>query len=392
MNSMKSHVVRTLLFVVLATLMASVRRLRRQHSSGIEEGRLQGGWQEARPRLEIAARSHAAERNERYAVPDTGARGAATFPPIQRERCRLPRRQPGTGPCCRRSTRCASSVRVASAGWWWAGTPDQIWPQVKEFWQETGFLIDIEQPEAGVMETDWAENRAKLAATTSSRCHRQGVSTASIRLPERDKFRTRLEPGAEPGTTLKSTSAIAACMRCTSTKAQRQPVWQPRPADPELEAEMLRRLMVRLGVDEARAKTLVAADQRQDRAKLSRATDGVGALLLEEAFDRAWRRVGLALDRVGFTVEDRDRAQGMYFVRYVDPDSDAKKKDAEKGFLSKLMFWKGGGSDAPDKVQYRIHLKASGEATSVQVLTREGGVDRSDTSRRILGLLHEQLK
>jgi outer membrane protein assembly factor BamC len=155
---------------------------------------------------------------------------------------------------------------------------------------------------------------------------------------------------------------------------------------------MLRRLMVRLGVDESRAKTLVAADQRQDRAKLSRATDGAGALLLEEAFDRAWRRVGLALDRVGFTVEDRDRAQGLYFVRYVDPDSDAKKKDADKGFLSKLMFWKGSGGDTPDKAQYRIHLKASGETTSVQVLTREGGVDRSDTSRRILGLLHEQLK
>jgi len=137
---------------------------------------------------------------------------------------------------------------------------------------------------------------------------------------------------------------------------------------------------------------MVAAEQRQDRAKLSRATDGAGALLLEEAFDRAWRRVGLALDRVGFTVEDRDRSQGLYFVRYVDPDADSKKKDDDKGFLSKLMFWKGSAGDKPNQAQYRIHLKTAGESTSVQVLTREGGVDRSDTSRRILGLLHEQLK
>jgi outer membrane protein assembly factor BamC len=136
---------------------------------------------------------------------------------------------------------------------------------------------------------------------------------------------------------------------------------------------------------------MVAAEQRQDKAKLSRAADGAGAVLLEEAFDRAWRRVGLALDRVGFTVEDRDRTQGLYFVRYVDPEIDSKKKDDDKGILSKLAFWRGSG-DKPTQAQYRIHLKADGETTRVEVLTREGGIDRSDTSRRILSLLHEQLK
>jgi outer membrane protein assembly factor BamC len=125
---------------------------------------------------------------------------------------------------------------------------------------------------------------------------------------------------------------------------------------------------------------------------MSRATDGAGALLLEEAFDRSWRRVGLALDRVGFTVEDRDRSQGLYFVRYVDPDVDGKKKDEEKGILSKLMFWKGSAADKPAQAQYRIQVKTTGETTMVQVLTREGGVDRSETSKRILGLLYEQLK
>lgn len=150
--------------------------------------------------------------------------------------------------------------------------------------------------------------------------------------------------------------------------------------------------MVRLGADETRAKTMVAAEPRQERAKLSRATDGAGALLLDEAFDRAWRRVGLALDRVGFTVEDRDRSQGLYFVRYVDPDVDSKKKDEDKGIMSKLMFWKGSASDKPNQAQYRIHVSATDERSTVQVLTREGGVDKSDTSKRILGLLYEQLK
>jgi outer membrane protein assembly factor BamC len=270
------------------------------------------------------------------------------------------------------------------------GSLDKLWPGVKEFWQELGFLVNVEVPEAGIMETDWAENRAKIPQdiirSTIGKVFDSLYSTA-----ERDKFRTRLEKGAEPGT-VEIYISHRGMYEIYVSEGRSETKWQPRPADPELEAEMLRRLMVRLGVDESRAKTMVAAEQRQDRAKMSRATDGAGALLLEEAFDRSWRRVGLALDRVGFTVEDRDRSQGLYFVRYVDPELDSKKKDEEKGILSKLMFWKGSAADKPAQAQYRIQVKAIGETTTVQVLTREGGIDRSETSKRILGLLYEQLK
>ena len=342
------------------------------------------------PPLEIPPDLTQQTRDERYAVPDvSSSKGSATYSAYSSERAGQARTTTAQDLLPQ-----VDKMRIERSGTqrWLvvAGTPDRLWPSVKEFWQELGFLVNVEMPEAGIIETDWAENRAKLPQDVI-RGALGKVFDSLYSTAERDKFRTRLEKGAEPGT-VEIYISHRGMYEIFTNEGRSETKWQPRPADPELEAEMLRRLMVRLGVDEARAKTLVAADQRQDRAKLSRATDGVGALLLEEAFDRAWRRVGLALDRVGFTVEDRDRAQGMYFVRYVDPDSDAKKKDAEKGFLSKLMFWKGGGSDAPDKAQYRIHLKASGDATSVQVLTREGGVDRSDTSRRILGLLHEQLK
>jgi outer membrane protein assembly factor BamC len=240
------------------------------------------------------------------------------------------------------------------------------------------------------METDWAENRAKIPQDiirgTIGKVFDSIYSTA-----ERDKFRTRLEKGTEPGT-VEIYISHRGMYEVYTSEGKSDTRWQPRPADPELEAEMLRRLMVRLGVEESRAKAMVAAEQPQERAKLSRAKDGAGALLLEEPFDRAWRRVGLALDRVGFTVEDRDRSQGLYFVRYVDPELDSKRKDDDKGLLSKLMFWKGSAADKPTQAQYRIHLKTTGESTTVEILTREGGVDRSDVSKRILGLLHEQLK
>ena len=342
------------------------------------------------PPLEIPPDLTQQSRDERYVVPDvSSSKGSATYSAYSNERSGQARTTTAQDLLPQ-----VDKMRIERAGTqrWLvvAGAPDKLWPGVKEFWQELGFLVNVEVPEAGIMETDWAENRAKLPQDvirgTVGKLFDSLYST-----PERDKFRTRLEKGAEPGT-VEIYISHRGMYEIYVNEGKSETKWQPRPADPELEAEMLRRLMVRLGVDESRAKTMVAAEQRQDRAKMSRATDGAGALLLEEAFDRSWRRVGLALDRVGFTVEDRDRSQGLYFVRYVDPDLDGKKKDEDKGILSKLMFWKGSAADKPAQAQYRIQVKTTGEATTVQVLTREGGIDRSETSKRILGLLYEQLK
>ena len=167
-------------------------------------------------------------------------------------------------------------------------------------------------------------------------------------------------------------------------------MWQPRQPDPELEAEFLRRLMVRLGVEEVRAKTRVTQPGgAPERAKLLSAADGA-ALQLDEPFDRAWRRVGLALDRVGFTVEDRDRSKGYYFVRYVDPSRDEPRRQG--GFLGRLAFWRSSEPRATSSEQYRVLVKGAADMSEVQVVRKDGAVDRSDTAKRILSLLHEQLK
>ncbi|KAF0166177.1 MAG: lipoprotein-34 [Rhodocyclaceae bacterium] len=342
------------------------------------------------PPLEIPPDLTQQSRDERYAVPDVSAsKGSATYSAYSSERAGQTRTTTAQDVLPQ-----VDKMRIERSGTqrWLvvSGSPEKLWPGVKEFWQELGFLVNVEVPEAGIMETDWAENRAKLPQDVI-RGALGKVFDSLYSTAERDKFRTRLEKGTEAGT-VEIYISHRGMYETYINEGKSETRWQPRPADPELEAEMLRRLMVRLGVEESRAKTMVAAAQPQERAKLSRAQDGAGALLLEEAFDRAWRRVGLALDRVGFTVEDRDRSQGLYFVRYVDPELDSKRKDDDKGLLSKLMFWKGGAADKPSQAQYRIHVKTTGESTTVQVLTREGGVDRSDVSRRILGLLHEQLK
>lgn len=270
------------------------------------------------------------------------------------------------------------------------GNAQKLWPQIKAFWQENGFIINAEQPEAGIMETDWAENRAKIPQDFIRNAI-GSVFDDVYSTPERDKFRTRLEPGRDADTT-EIYISHRGMYEVYVTEGKDQTRWEPRPADPELEAEMLRKLMVRLGADEPVAKAAVEAPQKQERAKITKTAEGSNALELDEPFDRAWRRVGLALDRTGFTVEDRDRSKGLYFVRYVDPGVDVKGK--EESWVSKLAFWR----DKDDKAKienqsrYRVQVKDNGASSLVQVLTAEGGVDKSETAKKILGILVDQLK
>jgi len=336
------------------------------------------------PTLEIPPDLTQVVKSDRFAVPDGKGSGSATFSGYSAGTTKkevvavLPQ---------------VERVRVERAGserWLVVSLPaDKLWGTVKDFWQEMGFIVKIEVPEAGIIETDWAENRAKIPQDIIRNFLGKMLDTL-YSTGERDKFRTRLEPGREPGTTDIFISHRGMIEVYTSSKND-DTRWQPRPPDTELEAEMLRRLMVRLGTDEQKSQSVMAQAKFEPRAKLTQAADGSGTVEVQEGFDRAWRRVGLALDRVGFTVEDRDRAKGIYFVRYVDPELDSKKED--KGWFSRLnlAFWKS-KEDPLSKQQYRVYVREAGQGTAVQVLTAEGGVDQSETARKILGLLYEQLK
>ncbi|MBS1190992.1 MAG: NlpBDapX lipoprotein [Rhodocyclaceae bacterium] len=339
------------------------------------------------PSLEVPPDLTQLSKDERFAVPDGAGKGSATFSAYAADR--LPAAQAQNSAILPQVEK-ARVERSGNQRWLVVTVPaDKLWDTVKDFWQELGFIVKVEMPEAGVMETDWAENRAKIPddfiRNTLGKVLDSLYSTG-----ERDKFRTRFEPGAEPGTTDIFISHRGMEEVYTSS-AKDDTRWQPRPPDPEAEAEMLRRLMVRLGTEEKRAEAAVATAKPELRARLAKAGDGSGTVEVQERFDRAWRRVGLALDRVGFTVEDRDRSKGLYFVRYVDPEIDSKKED--KGWLSKLAIWKSDEAPASSKVQYRIYVKELGSSsTNIQVLSREGGVDKSDTAKKIISLLYDQLK
>jgi len=340
------------------------------------------------PSLEVPPDLTSPARDNRYIVPDGAGRTSATFSGYQAER--KEQRNPATGMVLPEFDR----LRIERSGTqrWLVveDAPEKLWPVVKDFWQENGFLLKLELPEAGVMETDWAENRANIPQGGVR--YLLGTFLDQIySTSERDKFRTRLERVSDGKSTEvyishRGMQEVYTQLRDPETNAPGGTAWQPRPADPDLEAEFLRRLMVRLGVQDEKARSLIASGAAMPQAELKKVPDGNDALMLAEPFDRAWRRVGLALDRVGFTVEDRDRQKGLYFVRYADPESEMATKD--RGIIDRMF---GSGPTAKPE-QYRVQLQSAGQGTEVNILNKEGAVDRSSTSRRILALLLEQLK
>ena len=258
---------------------------------------------------------------------------------------------------------------------------DTLWDPIKDFWLENGFLLSIDQSNLGIMETEWAENRAKLP---------QDIIRASLgklldnlySTPERDKYRTRLETNAAGETEI--FISHRGVMEIYNKERTDQTIWQPRPADPELEAEFLRRLMIKLGTTPAQATQQLAVESAKSLASVGTQNDHP-VLRIGENFDRAWRHVGLALDRTGFTVEDRDRNRGIYFVRYVGEDP----PDNKPGFFSRLF------SSTPKPAgagKYQIAVTSEGDTSVVTVLNEKGVTDATPTAQRIVKVIADDIK
>jgi len=300
-------------------------------------------------------------------------------------------------------------------------TPEQAWPQIRRFWQEQGFLLVVDQRDKGVMETDWNETHPSindgLIRNTLSKAMGNSYVTA-----ERNKYRTRLEASPNGGTyVFISQKGLREALTGTNNDTSK---WEPKPNDPGLETEYLKRLMAALAaVDSGQsmanasaaavspagsqtapnaatsgAKSAAAATAAQNVALSAQtpmpdaSSNGTSAqlssteLTLGEPYDRAWLRVGLALDRSNFTVDDRDRNKGLYFIRYVDPKD---MTSAEQGFWSQVFH----GRKEKVARQYRVNVRAvTPNQTRVAVVDDKGAIDSSTQAKAIMSLMVDQLQ
>lgn len=279
--------------------------------------------------------------------------------------------------------------------------PEMVWPIMQDFWSTVGLSLSRQDAATGVMETNWAENRAKLPQdiirATLGRVIDMVYSTG-----ERDQYRARVERSANGGCDIFITHRAMVEVVKSLGGDNETTVWQPGPSDPEMEAEMLTRMTQRINQEfnpnatkqtpaehEAEVEKLASYQVENSVSQLEQNAEGVAtSIFIKEDFERAWRRLALAVDRMGFTVEDRDRSRGFFLVRYLDEEYEEQKR-SEQGFWSNVF-----GRDTPvEAPQYVIYLqRLSDTECRVHVLGPDGKADTTGVAPRILTLLSEQTK
>jgi outer membrane protein assembly factor BamC len=296
-------------------------------------------------------------------------------------------------------------------------SPDEVWPRIRRFWQEQGFLLVVDQRDKHVLETDWNETRPQINQGLIRNTLSKAMGNSYV-AAERNKFRTRLESAPNGGTyVFISQKGMREALDGVNNDTTK---WEAKPNDPALELEYLKRLMAGLALADARGDTAgpVAADiapapasaaatsksgkADADAAAVAARNAAISAqaqapqsatsgqytpteLTLNESYEQAWARVGIALDRSNFTVTASDRNAGVYSISYVDPKD---KSSDEQGFWNQVFH----GRKEKVAKQYRVNVKAVTEnQTRVAVVDDTGNVETSTPAKEIMSLLVNQL-
>ncbi|MEO6958504.1 MAG: outer membrane protein assembly factor BamC [Burkholderiaceae bacterium] len=314
-----------------------------------------------------------ANNDVRYKAPA----GTATYSQYQQEQ--QARKSSGDADSVLPQTSGIKVMRDGDVRWLDIDKPAQdVYPKIVDFWGEQGFTLHSQDPKAGLMETDWAENRAKIPEGWI-RSALGSILDQVFDSGERERFRTRIERVNGKTEVYITHDQMIETPTSPDTSTFK---WVAGKEDPGLNAAMLARLVVFLGTDVQKARAMVAqAEKSSDQPQAIKTTAGQAELTLAEPFDRAWRRVGVAIDSAGFSVDDRDRAAGDYFIRYLDTDTG--QKIDQGNFMTRLF----GAKNTAEATPYRIHVGAQGSGTAVTVLDQKGQRINSPTAQRIVAVL-----
>lgn len=318
------------------------------------------------PSLEVPPDLTAPDRDDRYKIPQGNGESVATYSDYSKSGANV---APGrTASTVLPEVKGVHLERNGTQRWLVVNDKaENVWPVLKAFWQETGLNLKSEDQAAGVMETDWVENRAKIPQG-GLRSVLGKVFDNIYSSGERDQYRARLERSKDGLNTeiYISHHGMEEVLSADGNTSK----WRARANDPELEAIMLQRLMVRFGSNEVQATNALVANSTTGgmsaaagTASLQEIFDGSHIIIVNDSFDKTWRRVGLALESAGLTAEDKDRAKGIYFLQPVKTES---------GWMDKLQFWK--DSENNNK-RYRVNVKDGGASCDVSVIDQDGSSD-----------------
>lgn len=253
-------------------------------------------------------------------------------------------------------------------------TPGQLWPRLREFWTAYGLALKVDSPAIAIMETDW--ERSKVDGPKGW----FGAMSNSYDASKRDKFRIRLESTQEGVTELFLTHYGIEELATADDNDNLLTAWNPRPSDLEKANELLNHIIVFLGNKETTARAVMAdsGETKSERAWI----DG-DQIAVSEGFARGWRRLGIALDRLGLVVDDRDRSRGIYYVSKVDQLADA---GVERSWYKSAF-----ASDKDTGKKYHILVKGGEQSSTVSMEYESGELIEEKRLQIFLKALVEKL-
>jgi outer membrane protein assembly factor BamC len=304
--------------------------------------------------------------------------------PVERDIARLPQGAVGDGSSILPLVEGVRIERDGSRRWLVVARPaEQLWPQLREFWPSIGLQLSRDEMAIGIMETEWAENRADVPAGFLTGAIRR-VFPNAYAAGTRDKYRLRVERREDGGTEIFVSHYGLQEVVASRSADIVETTWNVRPSDPELAHEIINRLVLHMGYDQQQAHQVMSAEV--DVSPASRTRLVADTLFVSEGLSRTWRRTGIALDEAGLIVQDRNFSAGIYYVTDFDALSDAP---ASRGWMRSLFSRSG---DADEKRSWQIVLSGDEQATRIVARDGEGGVLSQDEAQAILGKLAELLR
>lgn len=255
--------------------------------------------------------------------------------------------------------------------------PEELWQRLAAFWETQHLPLERNDPELGILETEWAEDQAGIPLRGSQGLLSRVVGSV-YDATTRDKYRLRIER-------INGRSEVYITHRGAEEQHDGTTWrWARRPADPELEVEMLNRLRLFLTTGDPGEGGERAPETRVEPAsepELETRNDSP-VLLLEGDYHMTWRRLGTTLDRSGLLVDEQHRDEGYFLVTFRPDMAD----DADEGGFF------GRTDEHRANERYRVELRDAGDGhLQVHAASLDGDELRTRDAEFVLERIHAQM-
>jgi len=268
---------------------------------------------------------------------------------------------------------------------------DDIFQAVKNFWSSEGFLLEIEEPAIGVLQTAWVYKEEGKSNDDGNFLMR--LLSSDDFSATQNQFRTRIERDTETGKNriyiAHRGTAYNHILQTRKNENEKQNDWELTPPNSEFEVEMLSRLMIYLGMQQAEL------DQQLDRIKLFTTLTSIHIdyaqnetyLLVKDIHSKTFYRTLHQLDRMGMEVVSSNIDAGIKIQGLIRVKTNAEEEITDSGFFS---F--GSETKVVKKEVILVLTEESDNITRISMITQSGEIENSDVGVDLLTLLKQFLK